>query len=172
MPCWRQQRNWLSHSALAVVSMPPSPVVSTLRGWKEKQAMSAVRPADLLPLPVPRISLPMAQAASSITGSACRRAIGRMARQVAGHAELVHAEDGAGARGDGRFDQLRIDVEGQRVDVHEHRRRAAIADAVGRGDEGMADRDHLVAGPTPTASSARCRAVVQLETAQAWGAPT
>src|SRR5512144_146519 len=27
-------------------------------------------------------------------------------------------------------------------------------------------------GPTPTASSARCRAVVQLETAQAYGAPT
>ena len=27
-------------------------------------------------------------------------------------------------------------------------------------------------GPTPAASSARCRAVVQFETAQAWGAPT
>ena len=30
--------------------MPPSPVVITLRGWKEKQAISSVGLADPLPL--------------------------------------------------------------------------------------------------------------------------
>ena len=46
--------------------MPPSPVVITLRGWKEKQAISPCG----LPIgshsPSMRISLPAAQAASSI----------------------------------------------------------------------------------------------------------
>ena len=40
-----------------------------------------------------------------------------------------------------------IDVEGRRLDVDKHRRRAAVADDVGGGDEGVADRDHLVARP-------------------------
>ena len=32
--------------------MPPSPVVITLRGWKEKQAISSVGLADRLPLSI------------------------------------------------------------------------------------------------------------------------
>ena len=70
------------------------------------------------------------------------------------------------------LDQLGIDVEAVGLDVDEDRHRAAVADRVGRGDERVADGDDLVAGPTPTASSARCSAVVQFETAQACGAPT
>ena len=80
-----------------------------------------------------------------MTGRPCRRGDRRDARQVAGHAHLVHAEDGLGARRDGGLETRRVDVEGVRLDVHEDRRGAAVADAVGGGDEGVADRDDLVA---------------------------
>ena len=50
--------------------MPPSPVVITLRGWNEKQAMSPCGRPIRSQSPSMRISLPMAQAASSITGEA------------------------------------------------------------------------------------------------------
>jgi hypothetical protein len=68
MLCWRQLGSLAAHSWL-VVSMPPSPVVSTLRGWKEKQAMSPWGLPIRSQRPSHRISLPTAQAASSITGS-------------------------------------------------------------------------------------------------------
>ena len=51
--------------------------------------------------------------------------------------------------------------------------RAAVADGVGRGDEGVADRDDLVAGPDAERRAAPGAArSVQFETAQAWAAPT
>ena len=70
---------------------------------------------------------------------------GRDPGQVAGHAHLVHAEDGLGALGDGGLQARRVQVEGVRLDVHEDRGGAAVADAVGGGDEGVADGDDLVA---------------------------
>ena len=86
--------------------MPPSPVLITLRGWNEKQATSPRgRPIFVYP-PSQRISLPIAQAASSISGRprSCDR---HDALQIAGHADLVHDEDGLGARRDGGLDQGR-----------------------------------------------------------------
>ena len=80
--------------------MPPSPVVMTLRGWNEKQAIVTVGPADPLPLPATRISLPAAQAASSIRARPWRSAIGNERGEVAGHSHLVDGEDRAGARRD------------------------------------------------------------------------
>ena len=44
MPCCRSSLNFRSSSGSEVVSIPPSPVVITLRGWKEKQA---IRPCGL-----------------------------------------------------------------------------------------------------------------------------
>ena len=44
----------------------------------------------------PRISLPIAQAASSMTGRPCRRAIAHDCCDIARHAELMDAEDRAG----------------------------------------------------------------------------
>ena len=68
-------------------------------------------------------------------------------RQVARQADLVHGQDRPGPRRDRPLDQGGVDVVGPRVDVHEHRAGAAVADGVGGGDERVADRDHLVAGP-------------------------
>ena len=96
--------------------------------------------------PFQRISLPLAQAASSMTGDAASTADLDDAGEIAGHAELVHAQNRLRASGDRRLDQRRIHVERAGLDVDEHRRGAAIADGVGRGDEGMADGDDLVAG--------------------------
>jgi len=68
---------------------------------------------------------------------------------VRGLAEEVDRKDGAGLRRYGRPDLRRIDVEGLRVDVHEDRRRADVADRLRGGDEGERGRDDLVAGPYP-----------------------
>ena len=73
--------------------MPPSPVLITLRGWNEKQATSPCGRPIFSHSPFHRISLPIAQAASSISGRPCRCAIGTMRAQVARHAHLVHAQD-------------------------------------------------------------------------------
>src|SRR5437667_172866 len=62
-------------------------------------------------------------------------------REIARHADLVHAENRAGSAGDGRCNQRRIDVERAGIDVDEHRYRAAVADRIRRRDEGVADRD-------------------------------
>lgn len=70
-------------------------------------------------------------------------------RHVAGHANLVHTEDGLGALGDRRLDQCRIHVEGVGINVDEDGQGAAVTDAVGGRDEGMADGDDLVARPNP-----------------------
>ena len=82
----------------------------------------AVRLADFLPPAVPqRISLPMAQAASSISGQAVApRTAG--SPQVAGHADLVHAEDRPRARRDGGLDSSGSMLKVVGLDVDEHRR--------------------------------------------------
>ena len=95
--------------------------------------------------PFQRISLPIAQAASSMTGSAVPARDRHEAAQIARHADLMHTQDGARARRDGRFDQRRVDIEGRGIDIDEDRHRAAVADGVGGRDEGVADRDDLVA---------------------------
>ena len=74
---------------------------------------------------------PKAQAASSTTCSPWAPRDRHDRIQVAGHADLVHAEDGARPRGDRRRDQRGIHVVADRLDVDEDRRRAAMADDVG-----------------------------------------
>src|SRR5918999_1512548 len=96
--------------------MPPSPVDTSLRGWNEKQAMSPRGLPTGSHWPFQRSSLPIAHAASSMTGS--RRARG--------------------------IDEERIDVERVALHIHEHRPRAAVANTVGGGDERVTHRHHIV----------------------------
>ena len=81
--------------------MPPSPVVITLRGWKEKQAICPARPADGLPLSVyPDLA---ARSARRILneGDAMTICYARADWQVAWHAKLMNRQNGSGARGYG-----------------------------------------------------------------------
>ena len=155
--------------------MPPSPVDSSLRGWNEKQATSpcgrpirshSPSPADLAADRARRV-LDHRQAAAP-RAIVEDRAPGRTASRAGARTRmrLGASRDAPPRHASGSM------LKRVRLDVHEHRHGAAVADRVGGGDERVADRDHFVAGPTPSASSARCSAVVQLDTAQACGAPT
>ena len=71
-PWWRPSRTASASASSFVVTAPPSPVVTILRGWNERQP-SAPRP----PHARPPLRAPSAPAASSITGtsgSSSRRA--------------------------------------------------------------------------------------------------
>ncbi len=72
--------------------MPPSPVVITLRGWNEKQAMSPCGRPIGSQWPPQRISLPAAHAASSITGRPVAPGDLDDGLEVARHAELMDHE--------------------------------------------------------------------------------
>src|SRR5436305_914794 len=69
------------------------------------------------------------------------------ARHLRGVAVKVHRHDSPGARRDGRFDLVYIDIEADRVDVHEYRLSACVQNRVGRGNEGEWDRDYFVSWP-------------------------
>ena len=86
MPCCRSRRNCASQSASVVVTMPPSPVVMTLRGWKEKQATSPCGLADPLPAAVPADLA--ADGAGGVFDDAAARGAGERQdrREVARHA--------------------------------------------------------------------------------------
>ena len=62
-------------------------------------------------------------------------------------AEQVDRHDGLGGRRDPPLDGRRIDVERGRVDVGEDGPGAQPGDGAGRGEEGEAGQDHLVARP-------------------------
>ena len=66
--------------------------------------------------------------------------------QLARIAEDVDADDGSRAWCDRRLDGRRVEVERARVDIGEDRRRAFVDRAVGRRDERVRRRDHLVTG--------------------------
>ena len=64
-----------------------------------------------------------------------------------GHlAEEVNGQDGLGARCDGRLDFMRVDVEGQGVDVDENGLGVEAVDDAGRGEEREGRGDDFVAG--------------------------
>ena len=104
--------------------MPPSPVLITLRGWNEKQAMSPCG----LPIRSQR-AVPQdlaADCAGRILDD--RQAVALGDRHHRGEVAR-HARPGARtriavvARRDRRLDQRRVDVAGGRIDVDEDRRR-------------------------------------------------
>ncbi len=67
-----------------------------------------------------------------------------------------------------RCDRVRIDVEGDGIDVDEDRCGAALRIALAQAMKVWLTVMTSSPGPTPATSSARCSAVVQFETAQAW----
>jgi hypothetical protein len=72
---------------------------------------------------------------------------GVQAVHVDRQAGQVDRDDGAGARGDRRFQFVQVDVAGDRVDVGEHRGGADFDDDVGGGRPGNRGGDHFVARP-------------------------
>ena len=64
-------------------------------------------------------------------------------RDLAGH---VHRHDGAGARRDGGFDGLGVEVEGFQVNVREHRHGVGLDHRRRGGEERVRRHDHLVLG--------------------------
>jgi len=59
-------------------------------------------------------------------------------------AKGVHRKDGLRAGSDGVLDEVRVDVGGVRLDVHEHRLRPLIQGAVAGRDEAERGRDDLL----------------------------
>src|SRR4051812_46406126 len=59
--------------------------------------------------------------------------------EIAGHADLVDAEDRTRQRSDRGFDETRIDVVSGGIDIDKNRSGAAVADAVGGGDIRVTD---------------------------------
>jgi hypothetical protein len=58
----------------------------------------------------------------------------------------MHRHDGLGARRDGAFDQLRVEIEGGVVNVHKDRLRADVGNRPARGDEREGRGDDFIAG--------------------------
>ena len=143
IPWCRSRRTAAASSASSVVTAPPSPVVTILRGWNERHASSPSAPHG-----VSRYRAPSAPAASSTSATSCGTAVcsssqstGRPKRCTASTARVR----GVTAAGD----ELGPHVEGLRVDVDEHRARAGQLDGVrGRGERVRGD-DHLVALADP-----------------------
>lgn len=79
MPCWRSRRSFSAWRSSLVRTMPPSPVVITLRGWNEKQTSG-----ECPPIGRPLCREPRAQAASSTTATPCRFAIAPIRSRSAG----------------------------------------------------------------------------------------
>ena len=63
-----------------------------------------------------------------------------------GLSKEVDRDDGFGARGDGRSDLCDIDVEGDGIDIDEHRLGAEQSNRSGGGNEGEGDGDDFIAG--------------------------
>ena len=130
-------------SSSAVVTAPPSPVVTILRGWKERQPS---RPR--LPQARPRERAPSAPAASSSSATPLGHGVDERV-PVERPAEQVHGEHRARALGDRVGDEREVEVHRRRVDVDEHRPRTGERDDVRRRRERVRRDDHLVAGPDP-----------------------
>jgi hypothetical protein len=67
---------------------------------------------------------------------------------VIGHlAEQTDGQNGLGARGDGRQQQVHVDVEGVRLNIHENGPRSHQGNDLGRADPGEGNRNDFVARP-------------------------
>ena len=75
---------------------------------------------------------------------AVRSGEGSQARHIARLAVQVHRNDGPGAGRQLPFQQVQVHVARVRLDVHEHRRRAALVDRLRGGDERERGGEHLV----------------------------
>ena len=83
--------------------------------------------------------------------------------------EQVHWNDRARGARDRRFHLLRVDVEGDRVDVHKDRLRTHAPHAAGRGKEREARHDDLVTGADPQRHHGQQQRVASRRTTDARG---
>ena len=143
IPWCRRRRTAAASSASSVVTAPPSPVVTILRGWNERQASSPSAPHG-----VPRYRAPSAPAASSTSATSCGTAVcsssqstGRPKRCTASTARVRGVT--ASATSSGRT----LNVSGS-TSTSTARAPAQLDGVRGRG-EGVRGDDHLVALADP-----------------------
>ena len=151
-----------------VVSRPASPNAPRFLLGKNEKQPNAPRPPSGRDLYV----APMACAASSTIGIPARDApssIGSMSALRPNRCTGTIAFVRGVMAGDGL---RRVDVEGRRIDVDEHRPRAQAGDRAGRREKRVGRRDDLVARPMSSAMSASSSASVPEETAMAWRTPS
>ena len=109
--------------------------------WKLKETKS-----PKLPMRLPFHNEPMDCAASSTTRSLWRLAMSYSLSLSTGKAGKIDRDDGLGARRDGSFDLVQVDVARDRVDVRKHRRCADFKDDAGCRHPGNRRGDDFVAG--------------------------
>ena len=144
MPWVRKRRQAAARRSSSVSTAPPSPVVTALTGWKERQVMSACRPTGWPPSVAPRLwqASAMSRRPVLVAERPERRVVGWVAAEV-------DRQDGPGTRRQRRAGRLGIEVVLVGIDVGEDRCRADVANAVGRSREGDRRHHHLVAGAEP-----------------------
>ncbi len=121
-PWLRKRRTDAASSASCVVTAPPSPVVTTFRGWNERQPIVPSPPQGM-----PRQRAPSAPAASSISTTSGGTAFCNSS-QSSGRPKRCTAST-AFVRGvTASYDRGEVEVEGRRIDVDEHGRRPGEAD--------------------------------------------
>src|SRR4051794_16309827 len=156
-----------AHPSSAVVTMPPSPVVMTLRGWNE----NATSP-PLPPIGVPRCSAPSAHAASSTTSMPRGSQSAWMASRSAGTPAWCTTSTArvAGVSTASMVLAVRLSV------VASTSANTGIAPtARGALAVAMYDSDGTTtssSGPRSSTESASCNAAVPDDAATPWAAPT
>ena len=167
MPCSRSRRRVAAQSARSVVIIPPSPVVSTLRGWKLQAASS-----ERCPTGWPPACEPAAQAESSNTRTSRSASSWRIAATSAGMppwcttmtARVRSVRTGATVAAD-RF-AVPSSTSANTGVAPTYRTALVVAMKLKEGTTTSSP------GPIPATTRPRCSAVVQLEVATAWDAPT
>ena len=151
-PWWRSRRIEAASSASFVVTAPPSPVVTILRGWKERQPIVPSPPHGIPCQRAP--SAPAASSSSTISGETASWSADPVERTP----EEMHREHRLRPRRHRLVDALEIEVERVGIDVDEHGLRSGEPDDVRRRREGVGRDDHLVASqPNLVRSRARAR---------------
>ena len=162
---WRARRASASSS---VTSIPPPPVVMSLLPLKLKQPTRPIVPTWRPANGPSRSVAPSASEASSTTGTPWRSAAPTIGSMSAGWPSEVHDLDRRRLPAARRAPALELrrrrapgrGCRSSALGVDEHRRRARVADRVGRGDEGEVGTRTSSPGPTSSTSSARWIAAV------------
>ena len=124
--------------------MPPSPVVRSLRGWKEKAARSAPAPTGR-----PRYTDPDGAGGIFDDRDPARIAQRPHTSEVGGYTRLVNEDDSTGAIGQVRLHRRRSQVLRDLLDVGEYGHCSDVARRVRGRDEGQRWDDDLVTRPDP-----------------------
>ena len=169
MPWFRKRRARPASSASSVVTMPPSPVVTCLTGWRLKIVRSlsrADRPAAVLG--AERVGGVLDDQEPAVRGPAPAsrrgRRAGRRSRPAPPRASAASARP-RGATGSRLRVSARMSAKtGRAAEVEERRWRCAT------NVSGVVTTSSP--GPTPAANIAACSAAVPELTATAWRAPT